>query len=250
MEQTTLAGRVALVTGASRGIGKAIALRLAQQGAAVAIGYRARQADAAEVAARIVDGGGRAVAIGADLADPDSCRQLVEQTVTSLGPPDVLINNAGISLARLVLDTHVDEWDALMNVHLRAFFLLSQAVLPAMIRQGWGRIIAIASIWGMVGAANEAAYSAAKAGQIGFAKALAKEVARAGITVNVVAPGAVTTEMLATYSEEELKTFADTVPMGRLGTPEDVAAVTAFIASPGAAYISGQVISPNGAFVV
>ncbi|MGI6611141.1 MAG: elongation factor P 5-aminopentanone reductase [Limnochordia bacterium] len=250
MKPTTLAGRVALVTGASRGIGKAIALRLAQQGTAVAIGYRKRQADAAEVVARIVGAGGRAVAIGADLADADGCRRLVEKTTASLGAPDVLVNNAGISLARLVLDTRVGEWDALMNVHLRAFFLLSQAVLPAMIRQGWGRIIAIASIWGMVGAANEAAYSAAKAGQIGFAKALAKEVARAGITVNVVAPGAVATEMLATYSGEELNAFADAVPMGRLGTPEDIAAATAFLASPEAAYISGQVISPNGACVV
>ncbi|MGI6082270.1 MAG: elongation factor P 5-aminopentanone reductase [Limnochordia bacterium] len=250
MEPISLAGKVALVTGASRGIGRAIAWRLARQGAAVAVAYRQRQADACEVVARIVASGGRAVAIGADLANVDDCRRLLEQTAASLGDPDVFVNNAGFSLERLVLDTHVDEWDALMNVHLRAFFLLSRGVLPAMIRRGWGRIIVISSIWGMVGAANEAAYSAVKAGQIGFAKALAKEVAGAGITVNVVAPGAVATEMLDSYSAEELNAFAESVPMGRLALPEDVAAAAAFLASPEAGYISGQVLSPNGALIV
>ncbi|NLN17744.1 MAG: 3-oxoacyl-ACP reductase FabG [Firmicutes bacterium] len=250
MVPKSLAGKVALVTGASRGIGKAIALRLAEQGAAVVVGYRQRQAEADEVVARIVKAGGRAVAIGADLANVDDCRRLLEQTAMSLGAPDIFVNNAGFSLERLVLDTRVDEWDALMKVHLRALFLLSQGVLPAMIRRGWGRIVVISSIWGMVGAANEAAYSAVKAGQIGFAKALAKEVASAGITVNVVAPGAVATEMLDVYSPEELNALAESVPMGRLAQPEEIAAATAFLVSPEAGYISGQVLSPNGAMIV
>ena len=247
---STLAGRVALVTGGSRGIGQAIALRLAQEGAAVAVGFRARRVAAERVAAQISAEGGRALAVCADLLQPQACQMLVEEAEASLGSVEILVNNAGLSLARLVLDTTVAEWDTLMALHLRAPFVLSQAVLPSMIHRRWGRIITITSIWGMVGAANEAAYSAAKAGQIGFTKALAKEVARAGITVNAVAPGAVATEMLAPLSQEELGDFAEGVPMGRLGTPADIAAVVAFLASEEASYLSGQVISPDGALVV
>jgi 3-oxoacyl-[acyl-carrier protein] reductase len=249
-----LAGKVALVTGGSRGIGRAIALRLASEGAAVAIAYRERLVAAEQVACEIESEGGSATALQADLALPAACRQLVAATTARLGAPDVLVNNAGTSLARLILDTQVEEWDHLMALHLRAPFLLSQAALPPMIRRGWGRIITISSIWGLVGAANEVAYSVAKSGQIGFTRALAKELARAGITVNAVAPGAVNTEMLSSVSSGlssgDLEEFAASVPMGRLGTPEEVAAAVAFLASPGAGYITGQVISPNGGLVV
>lgn len=245
-----LVGKVALVTGGSRGIGRAIAVRLAREGAAVAVGYRERRVAAQRVVEEIVCHGGRAIALEADLADPGACRRLVAATGSQLAPPDILINNAGVSLDRLLLDTRVEEWDYLMAIHLRAPFLLSQAALPGMIGRGWGRIITVSSIWGLIGAANEVAYSAAKSGQIGFTKALAKEVARAGITVNAVAPGAIDTEMLASLSSEDLEEFAASVPMGRLGTPADIAAAVAFLASPEAAYISGQVISPSGGLVV
>jgi 3-oxoacyl-[acyl-carrier protein] reductase len=242
-----LSGKTALVTGGSRGIGRAIALRLAHDGAAVAVGYLERRTAAERVVHEITSMGGRAVALQADISDPQACADLVHSTEQQLGAPDILICNAGVALARLLLDTQVTEWDYLMAVHLRSAFMLSKHALPTMIQRGWGRIVLISSIWGMVGAANEVAYSVAKAGQIGFVRALAKEVARGGITVNAVAPGAVATQMLAGLSAGELDEFAAEVPMGRLGTGEDVAAAVAFLVSPEAGYLSGQVLSPNGA---
>lgn len=245
-----LAGKVALVTGGGRGIGRAIALRLAAEGAAVAVGYKDRRVAAERVVWEITSQGGRAVAIAADLADATAAAQLVAAAGEQLGMPDVLVCNAGVALARLVFDTQVAEWDYLAAVHMRAPFVLAKQALPHMLHKRWGRIITISSIWGLVGAANEVAYSAMKAGQIGFVRALAKEVARGGVTVNAVAPGAVTTEMLASLDPADLETFSSEVPMGRLGTPDDVAAAVAFLASTEAGYISGQVISPNGAMVV
>lgn len=245
-----LAGKVALVTGGGRGIGRAIALRLAAEGAAVAVGYKDRRVAAERVVWEITSQGGRAVAIAADLADATAAAQLVAAAGEQLGMPDVLVCNAGVAWARLVFDTQVAEWDYLAAVHMRAPFVLAKQALPHMLHKRWGRIITISSIWGLVGAANEVAYSAMKAGQIGFVRALAKEVARGGVTVNAVAPGAVTTEMLASLDPADLETFSSEVPMGRLGTPDDVAAAVAFLASTEAGYISGQVISPNGAMVV
>jgi len=242
-----LSGKTALVTGGGRGIGRAIALRLASDGAAVGVGYLERRAAAERVAHEITSMGGRAMALQADISDPQACKDLLTGMEQQLGAPDILICNAGVALARLLMDTQVSEWDYLMAVHMRAPFVLSKYVLPGMIQRGWGRIVLISSIWGLVGAANEVAYSAAKAGQIGFVRSLAKEVARGGITVNAVAPGAVATQMLSGLSAEDLDEFAAAVPMGRLGTVEDVAAAVAFLVSPEAGYISGQVISLNGA---
>jgi len=241
-----LAGQAAIVTGAARGIGRAIAVALAREGAAVVVNYREQAEAAAGVVRTIRELGADAVAVRADVTDPAAARSLVASAIDRWGRLDILVNNAGVAMYRLLLDMSVDEWDAVMAVHLRGAFNCSQAALPHMIRAGRGRIINISSVWGQVGAANEVAYSTAKAGLIGFTRALAKEVSRAGITVNAVAPGAIETDMLAGLSGEELAELADSIPLGRLGRPEEVAAAVVYLASPAAAYLTGQVISPNG----
>lgn len=243
---TPLTGRVALVTGGSRGIGRAIALALAGAGARVAVGYHQRQAEAEAVVAAIREAGGEAVAFQADLGDPAQAAALVERAAARWGRLDILVNNAGIALYKLLLDTTPAEWQRLLAVDLGGTIACSRAAIPHMLAAGWGRIINISSVWGLVGAAGEVVYSAAKAGVIGFTKALAKELARAGITVNAVAPGAIETEMLAHLSPEERTALAGEIPMGRLGRPEEVAAAVLFLASPDAGYITGQVLSPSG----
>jgi 3-oxoacyl-[acyl-carrier protein] reductase len=245
-----LAGQVALVTGASRGIGRAVALALAADGAAVVAGYREQAEAAAALVAEIEAAGGQAMAYPADVADAAACEAMVVAAVGRFGRLDILINNAGIGLEKLLMDTAVDEWDRLMAVHLRGMYACTRAALPAMIGQGYGRIINISSIWGMTGAAGEVAYSAAKAGQIGFTKALAQEVGSAGITVNAVAPGAIATDMNTQLIGEALTDWLDHSPVRRLGTPEEVARVVRFLAGPGAGFITGQVWSPNGGVVV
>lgn len=241
-----LAGKVALVTGAARGIGRAVALALAAEGAAVCVNYLERAARAAEVAAAC---GGGAFACAGDVADPAQAGALVQATVARLGRLDILVNNAGHSLDKLLLDTEVHEWDRLMAVHLRGAFNCVRAALPHLLASGAGRIINVSSIWGITGAAGEVAYSTAKAGLIGFTKALARELGRGGVTVNCVAPGAIDTEMLGHLSAGELADLAEQTPVGRLGQPADVAAAVAFLASPEAGFITGQVLSPNGGFV-
>ncbi len=245
-----LDGKVALVTGASRGIGAAVARRLAAEGAAVVGIYKQQEAAAAQVVAEITQAGGRATAFALDLADASACEQAWAKAATFYGTPHIVVHCAGLAHYGLAMDTEVQVWDKLFDVHARAAFLLARAALPPMINQGWGRIIVMSSIWGLVGAANEVAYSAAKAAQIGLVRALAKEVAMSGITVNAVAPGAVATQMLAELSADDVAEFAEQVPMGRLGTVDEVAAAVAFLASPESGYISGQVLSPNGALVV
>lgn len=246
MQGGQLAGQAAIVTGAARGIGRAIAVALAREGAAVVVNYREQAEAAVGVVRTIRELGADAVAVRADVTDPAAARSLVASAIDRWGRLDILVNNAGVAMYRLLLDMSVDEWDAVMAVHLRGAFNCSQAALPHMIRAGRGRIINISSVWGQVGAANEVAYSTAKAGLIGFTRALAKEVSRAGITVNAVAPGAIETDMLAGLSGEELAELADSIPLGRLGRPEEVAAAVVYLASPAAAYLTGQVISPNG----
>ncbi|HLT59346.1 MAG: 3-oxoacyl-ACP reductase FabG [Limnochordales bacterium] len=241
-----LTGQVAIVTGAARGIGRAIALALAQEGAAVVVNYRVHAEAAEQVVQAIRAMGSDAVAVQADVTCPHAARSLVQAALDRWGRVDILVNNAGVALYRLLLDTSVDEWDAIMAVHLRGAFNCSQAVLPHMLRAGRGRIINISSVWGQVGAANEVAYSTAKAGLIGFTRALAKEVGRAGITVNAVAPGAIETDMLNGLSEAERAELAADIPLSRLGQPADAAAAVVFLASPAASYVTGQVISPNG----
>lgn len=245
----SLAGRVAVVTGAARGIGRAIALALAAHGASVVVNYRERARDAEQVVAAVRVVGGDAVAVQGDVADATAAGNVVAAAMDRWGAVDILVNNAGMAMYGLLVDTTVEQWDRLMAVHLRGAFNVTRAVLPSMIRRGHGRVINIASVWGQIGAANEVAYSTAKAGLIGFTRALAKEVGRGGITVNAVAPGVIDTDMLADLSTEDRAALADATPVGRLGRPEDVAGIVVYLASPAGAFVTGQVINADGGMV-
>ncbi|MFZ5828162.1 MAG: SDR family oxidoreductase, partial [Bacillota bacterium] len=178
------------------------------------------------------------------------CELAVEATVHRFGRIDVLVNNAGTALEKLLLDTSLADWHGLVAVHLTGMYVCTRAALPHMIGQRYGRVITISSIWGITGAAGEVAYSTVKAGQNGFTRALAQEVGPFGITVNAVAPGAIATDMNAGLAGEDLAAWLDRTPVGRLGTPDEVAAVVRFLAGPSAGFLTGQVISPNGGIVV
>lgn len=249
-ERSSCQGRVALVTGASGGIGQAIALALARAGAHVSIGYYRHHERAQALCRRIEGLGVQALPLKADLTHADDAAGLVERTEAALGRVDILVNNAGIALAKLLIDTTLDEWEAMMAIHLRGTFACTKAALPGMIRRRFGRIINISSMWGQVGAANEVAYSTAKAGLIGFTKALAQEVGMCGITVNAVAPGVIETDMLADYGPEDRADLVDRTPVGRLGTPDDVARIVRWLAEDASDFITGQIIAPNGGIVV
>lgn len=245
-----LKGQAALVTGASRGIGRAIAFALAAAGAGVMVGYRERQDLALEVVAAIRYQGGEAEAIQVDVRDAAQCERAVADTVRRFSRIDILVNNAGTALERLLLDTSLDDWNHLLAVHMTGMFACVRAALPHMIHRRYGRIITISSIWGVSGAAGEVAYSAVKAGQNGFTRALAQEVGSLGITVNAVAPGAIDTEMNADLQGEALADWLARTPVGRLGSPEEVAGLVRYLAGPAAGFLTGQVISPNGGVVV
>jgi len=239
-----LSGRVALVTGASRGIGRATALALARQGAHVVAA--ARGDHAAGVAAEIEAAGGEALAVTVDVADASSVDAMVAAAVDRFGRVDVLVNNAGITRDQLMLRMKREDWDAVLATNLTAAFTCVQAVLRPMVKQRAGRIITISSVVGQAGNAGQANYAASKAGLIGFAKALALEVASRGITVNVVAPGLIETDMTRVLAEDAHESWAQRIPMGRLGRPEDVADAVCFLASDEASYITGQVLAVNG----
>jgi 3-oxoacyl-[acyl-carrier protein] reductase len=239
-----LSGRVAIVTGASRGIGRAIAQHLAQQGATVVAAARGENARA--VAEEIVAAGGRAEAVSLDVTESGAPEQLVASTVERHSRIDVLVNNAGIARDQLLLRMKRDDWDAVLATNLTAAFTLSQAVLKPMIRQRGGRIISISSVVGQSGNAGQANYAASKAGLIGFTKALALEVASRGITANVVAPGLIETDMTRALTESARDEWASKIPLRRLGTPADIASAVCFLASDEASYITGQVLAVNG----
>jgi 3-oxoacyl-[acyl-carrier protein] reductase len=239
-----LTGRIALVTGASRGIGKAIAGRLAARGAHVIAAARAENAKA--VAEAIVAGGGRGEFLSLDVTETGAGEAAVSDVVKRHGRIDILVNNAGIAKDQLMLRMKRDDWDAVLGTNLTAAFVLTQAVLKPMLKQRGGRIISISSVVGQGGNAGQANYAASKAGIIGFSKAVALEVASRGITVNVVAPGLIETDMTRAITESAHEEWASKIPLKRLGTPDDIAAAVCFLASDEASYITGQVLAVNG----
>jgi 3-oxoacyl-[acyl-carrier protein] reductase len=245
-----LFGQVAIVTGASRGIGKSIAIALAKSGASVVINYKTSSVLAQEVANTCKSYGAKAIAVQADVTQEKDVLHLVEVTATELGQPSILVNNAGVAHAQLLSETSLEAWNRLIQSNMTASFLCVKQVLPDMIRQGYGRIINISSIWGISGGSYEVAYSASKGGLIAFTKALAKEVGKSGVTVNAVAPGAIETDMLQDLSQDDRRLLEDETPVGRIGSPEDVSHCVLFLASPAASYVTGQVISPNGGLVI
>jgi len=241
-----LTGRAALVTGASRGIGRAIAVQLAQRGAAVAINFRQSEEQAKSVLAEIESCGGRAITVQGDVSIPEDAERIVRKTGEAFGQLDILVNNAGFHRDTLILRMSVQDWDEVMAVNLRAVFLCTKAALRLMLRQRWGRIINIGSIAGLAGNAGQANYAAAKAGLIGLTKATAREMGSRGITANLVAPGLVMTELTKGLSQEFVDLAMQRILLGRLGTPEDVAVTVAFLASEEASYITGQVLAVDG----
>lgn len=243
-----LTGKSALVTGGSRGIGKAISLALAGQGAAVAVNYFANKDAADEVVAEITGNGGKAIALQGDVAD-DGAR-LVDETKEQLEGIHILVNNAGLTQDNLMLRMSEQAWDRVMAVDLRGAFLTTKAALRPMIRQRWGRIINIASVAGLVGNAGQANYAAAKAGLIGLTKSVAKEVASRNVTANAVAPGLVTTELTAGLTEEREQAVLQLAPLGRPATPEEIAPAVVYLASEEAAYVTGSVLTVDGGLVM
>ncbi|MCH5198885.1 MAG: 3-oxoacyl-ACP reductase FabG [Oscillospiraceae bacterium] len=242
--------KTAIITGGSGGIGAAIAKRLCKEGFITAIIYLNSEEKAFTLSSELVSEGYNAFPIKADAANPIQVKNAVETAAKQTGKIDVLINNAGVSLYKLLQDTTDEEWNRVIDINLKGAFNFCREVLPYMIREGFGRIINISSMWGQTGAAMETVYSASKAGLIGLTKALAKEVALSGITVNCIAPGAVDTPMMALFSEDEKKTLCDEIPIGRLSSPEETASAAAFLASEESSYITGQVIGVNGGFVI
>jgi 3-oxoacyl-[acyl-carrier protein] reductase len=239
-----LSGKVALVTGASRGIGRAIASRLAEQGATVVAAARGDHAN--ECAAEITASGRRAEAISLDVTDAAAVEAAPAGVVARHGRLDILVSNAGITRDQLLMRMKRDDWDAVLATNLTATFLLTQAAMRPMLKQRGGRIVAVSSVVGQMGNAGQANYAASKAGLIGFAKALAREVASRAITVNVVAPGLVETDMTRALHDKAQVDWAAQIPLGRLGSVDDVAAAVCYLASDEAAYITGHVLAVNG----
>jgi 3-oxoacyl-[acyl-carrier protein] reductase len=239
-----LTGRVALVTGASRGIGRAVAMKLAQQGARVIAA--ARGDNAAPTAAAITAQGGTAESLSVDVTDTEALEKVPADIVRRHGRLDILVSNAGITRDQLLMRMKRDDWDQVMATNLTAMFTLSQAAMRPMLKQRGGRIIAVSSVVGQMGNAGQTNYAASKAGLIGFAKALAREVASRGITVNIVAPGMIDTDMTRALADKSQEDWAAQIPLGRLGTCDDVAAAACFLASDEAAYITGHVLAVNG----
>ena len=243
--------RYVLITGASGGIGAAIAEAFARAGHGLVLHYHKGEDRAHALADRLhSDYGVPTLPCQADLSDTDAVNAMFARAAEEYGFIDTLVNNAGIAQQKLFTDLSDADWDRMINVNLGGTFRICRAALPEMIRQKRGTIINISSMWGQVGASCEVAYSAAKAGVIGLTKALAKEVAPSGITVNCIAPGAIRTPMLDCFTEEDLAALAEETPVGRIGTPEDVATACVFLASEGARFITGQVLGVNGGFVI
>ena len=245
-----LEGKKALVTGASRGIGRAIALALAAEGADIAVNYAGNQAAAEAVAAEIEAMGRKALIIQADISSNEAATAMVEHVAKELGRVDILVNNAGITRDGLLMRMKEADWDAVLTTNLKGVFNCTKAAIKYMMKQKAGHIVNISSVVGVNGNAGQANYAAAKAGVIGFTKATAKELAARGITVNAVAPGFIQTDMTAVLNEKQVEAMQATIPLKRLGEPEDIAKAVVFLASDDANYITGQTLNVDGGMVM
>ncbi len=250
MTTTRIKGKRVLVTGSSDGIGKAIAIRLANEGADVVINYRSNSDSAQKIVSEIVALGSKSTAIMADVSDSNQVNGLIKSAIDFMGGIDILINNAGVTRDNLILRMSEDDWDFVIDSNLKSAFLCTKAVLPQMLKQRSGRIVNISSIVGLNGNPGQANYTSSKAGLIGLTKTTAKEVASRSITVNAIAPGFIVTKMVEGLSPEVLKEIEKRVALGRLGNTEDVAGTVAFLVSEDASYITGQVISVDGGLVL
>jgi len=245
----SLSGRLALVTGASQGIGRACALRLAKEGASVAVAAR-NQEKLNQLVNEIIAAGGKAAAFPLDVADEEQVKSAVKAAIMQFGKIDILVNNAGITRDQLVMRMKRADWDAVLQTNLTSAYLCIQQVIGSMLKQRWGRIINISSVFGQMGQVGQANYAASKAGLIGLTMAIAREVGSRNITCNAVAPGFIETAMTAVLSDEFKQNAVKQIPLGRVGTPEDVAATVAFLASDDAAYITGHVLNVNGGMLM
>jgi 3-oxoacyl-[acyl-carrier protein] reductase len=245
-DSLSLDNRVAVVTGASRGIGKSVARLLARRGAAVVINYNQSAPAAEEIVEEICGSGGRAIAFQADVSQVDQAQKLVKTALDSFGGLDILVNNAGITRDTLIMMMAESDWDDVMSTNLKSTFNCSKAAVRHMMRKRYGRIINITSVSGQLGNAGQTNYSASKAGQIGFTKALAREVAGRNITVNAIAAGYIETDIWANVPEEARQAALSIIPLGRKGQPEEIAYAVGFLASDQAAYITGQILGVDG----
>jgi len=250
MENHMLHGQVAIVTGGARGIGKAISLLLAKVGAKVVINYNSSEQNAQEVVNTIVQQGGSAFAVKGDISLSSTAEELINKTMDKFSRIDILVNNAGVTKDNLLMRMKEEDWDQVLNTNLKGMFLLTKAALKPMIKQRAGRIINISSVIGIGGNLGQANYAAAKAGVIGFTRSVAKEVAGRNILVNAIAPGYISTDMTANLPEKLKETILSSIPLGRIGSPEEVAQVVLFLASPWASYITGQTIIVDGGMVM
>jgi 3-oxoacyl-[acyl-carrier protein] reductase len=245
----SLSGRVAFVTGASQGIGRACALKLATEGATVAVAAR-NQGKLNELANEITTTGGEAAAFTLDVSDEEQVKSAIKSAIAQFGKIDVLVNNAGITRDQLVLRMKRADWDAVLQTNLTSAYLCIQQVTSSMLKQRWGRIINITSVFGQMGQAGQANYAASKAGLIGLTMAVARELGSRNITCNAVAPGFIETAMTDALGDEFKQNAAKQIPLGRVGTPGDVASAVAFLASDAAAYITGHVLNVNGGLLM
>ncbi|CAH1056217.1 3-oxoacyl-[acyl-carrier-protein] reductase FabG [Paenibacillus pseudetheri] len=238
-----------LITGGSGGIGGAIAERFASVGMNIVIHYKNSHEAANDVARRCMALGAKVMTVNADMKDRSQIIRMAEKLESNGMQPDILVNNAGKSHYGMLADVTEEEWDDIMSINLKGTFMCSQIFMPYMVSQRYGRIINVSSVWGITGASCEVAYSASKGGVNAFTKALAKELAPSGVTVNAVAPGAVNTNMLSNLQEDEVRMLEDEIPVGRLATPNEISSLIYFLALPESGYITGQIISPNGGWI-